>query len=200
MRVLAISPHTDDAELAAGASIARWLEEGASVTVIALSTGAKDTGANRGEFEHSMSVLGISDIELYKFTAHNFPVCRQEILQLFIDRRRLWNPTVVLCPASFDVHQDHATVHAEAVRAFRQRSTILGYDLPWNTVGPHCFNKFVHVEARHIGIKSQALQCYISQEKRPYMQGSFPYVLGWTRGLWAGVEYAEAFEVIRWRE
>ena len=87
MKILALSPHTDDAELAAGASLARWLEEGHNIHVVALSTGDSESGATEVEFIASMGVLGIGSYETYEFPCHHFPECRQEI-QNFEQRRR----------------------------------------------------------------------------------------------------------------
>ena len=48
MNILALSPHTDDAELGAGGTLARFAEEGHTVTVVAFSTGNRQTGAQNG--------------------------------------------------------------------------------------------------------------------------------------------------------
>jgi len=94
------------------------------------------------------------------------------------------------------VHQDHSTVAAEGLRAFKKVS-ILGYELPWNTIE---FNAqaFVHVTPAQVETKVSALAAYGSQVGKDYMQADF--IRGWARmrGVQIGAQLAEAFEVIRW--
>ncbi len=51
-------------------------------------------------------------------------------------------------PSLHDIHQDHATIAQEGLRAFKN-STILGYELIWNNL---TFNttSFVKLEKNHI--------------------------------------------------
>jgi hypothetical protein len=57
---------------------------------------------------------------------------------------------------------------------------------------------FVRLEAEHVRQKVYALDAYNSQKTRQYAREDFIYALARTRGVQAGTEYAEAFEVIRW--
>ncbi|MEO0108205.1 MAG: hypothetical protein ABIK62_03415 [candidate division WOR-3 bacterium] len=57
---------------------------------------------------------------------------------------------------------------------------------------------FVHLESRHIDRKIASLACYHSQNFRPYTRVDFIRGLARVRGVQAGAEFAEAFEVIRW--
>ena len=60
-----------------------------------------------------------------------FPDHRQEILELLIEIWNDWQPDCVFQPSLHDVHQDHQTIASEGLRAFK-RTTILGYEIPWN--------------------------------------------------------------------
>ena len=55
---------------------------------------------------------------------------------MLIQLRNDIQPDLVVIPCSQDVHQDHQTIHNEAVRAFRHIS-IIGYELIWNNLSFH---------------------------------------------------------------
>jgi len=94
-----------------------------------------------------------------------------------------------------DIHQDHSTVTDEAIRAFK-RTNIFGYELPWNDLQlpSTCLIK---IEENDLKIKIEAIQQYKSQYGRSYSSQKFQEALAITRGMRIGVEYAEAFEVVR---
>lgn len=199
-RILALSPHTDDAEIGAGASIARWLDDGHQIYVYAFSTGDTERGASFLEFAASMAILGIEKYDLGTFVCHYFPRQRQKIIETMIGLRDVWNPDIVLCPSSFDTHQDHEVVHNEAVRAFKMCSTILGYDMPWNHTATVRLDKFIAVTQEQLDRKLDALACYYSQQHRAMSSPEFVTAQAMVRGVQAGMRLAEAFEVIRERE
>lgn len=204
-RMLVLAPHTDDAELGCGGTIAKMLENGVEVYVVAFST-AEDSvpkGAPRDtiekEFYASMKIFGLPEehIFVYHYPVRKFPSQRQEILEDLIKLRREINPDLVLIPSSQDVHQDHHVIHEEGVRAFKER-TLLGYELPWNQIVTTT-QGFVELSSSHIERKWEAMQAYKSQVelRRSYFTDDFVKGLAKLRGLQLKVEWAEAFEVIR---
>jgi LmbE family N-acetylglucosaminyl deacetylase len=105
-------------------------------------------------------------------------------------------PDVVLTPASGDFHQDHAVIAAEGLRAFK-RTRILGYEIPWNHQSfPSSF--FVRLSREDADSKARALNEYKSQAHRSYVSATAVEATLRYRGLQAGSEFAEAFEMIRW--
>jgi N-acetylglucosamine malate deacetylase 1 len=203
-RILVLAPHTDDGEFGAGATIARWLEEGDEVHYAAFSLCEESVPEGwpkdilEKEVRQATSVLGVesSHLHLFRFTVRRFANSRQEILEELVQLNRDLMPDVVLCPAPSDIHQDHAVVAAEAIRAFK-RTTILGYEMPWNnlTLSTTCF---VKLEKRHLDQKVEALKCYESQRHRNYAREELVRSLAVVRGTQVGAELAETFEVIRW--
>jgi LmbE family N-acetylglucosaminyl deacetylase len=203
--VLVLAPHTDDAELGCGGTLARLIEEGSSVSVVAFSTaeaslpaGSKP-GRLKAEFLDAMSSYGIPGEQLF---VHDFPVRRlsshrQEVLDELVKLRRIIKPDAVLLPSGADVHQDHQVVHAEGLRAFKE-ITIWGYELPWNHV-TFPAQAFVRLEHRHLDAKWKALQRYTSQIElsRPYFTWEFVESLARVRGIQVKHPYAESFEVVR---
>ena len=105
-------------------------------------------------------------------------------------------PDLVLAPSLHDVHQDHHTIAEEAIRAFK-RTSILGYEEPWNNL---TFNNQVYVtlEERHVEKKIAAVERYISQRGRIYASGEYIRALAMSHGVQIGRPYAEVFETDRW--
>jgi LmbE family N-acetylglucosaminyl deacetylase len=203
-RVLVLAPHTDDGELGCGASIARFVGEGIDVFYAAFSTADQSLpeglppGTLAQELRAATAVLGIpqENVLVYDYEVRKLNYVRQEILERLVRLREDIQPDLVLMPCPHDVHQDHSTVAAEGLRAFKKVS-ILGYELPWNTIE---FNAqaFVHVTSVQVETKVSALMAYGSQAGRDYMEADF--IWGWARmrGVQIGTQLAEAFEVIRW--
>jgi len=190
-RVLALSPHTDDVELGAGGTVARLVEEGAMVRIIAFSPGKATTA----EALKAGGVLG-ARVLVGPYPTRKFAEHRQSILQYLIDDKLTFDPDLVLCPSSFDFHQDHEVVRAEALRAFRT-CTILGYELPWSCrqFDAQCLVRLLDDEMNN---KVEAVEADKSQLEKPYTDALFIESLARVRGVQGGYDLAEAFEVIRW--
>ena len=200
MVILALSPHTDDVELCAGGTVARFVAEGMSICVAAFGTGDAGSGANSDEYTAAMRILGVTDFRLLdQFPACHYPDHRQAILaQLEVLRNEI-HPDLVLCPSVNDNHQDHATVTRETVRAFKYYASILAYEAPWNFVAePFRPSYFVKLEQWHLDAKMDALECYVSQSERAYWDMDFIRGQALVHGMRVQVRYAEAFEVVRW--
>ena len=201
MTVLCLSPHTDDCELGAGASIARLVREGHEVLLVALSaceasvpTGLPDDTL-RGEFEAASRVLGVDGARVLDFPVRSFPQHRQRVLDVLIGLREEFAPDLVLCPSLADTHQDHRVVAEESVRAFRGITT-LGYVLAHNCPSVHV-SHWRRVEETDVEDKIAALRCYASQAGRPYAREEVVRAALLSAGTQAGYRYAEAFETIR---
>jgi len=203
-RVLILAPHTDDGELGCGGTIARFVEEGKEVYYAAFSVAEKSVPEGfpknilETEVRKAMKVLGVSESNLliYKYEVRTFSYHRQEILEDIISLRKELQPDLVFIPSPNDLHQDHKVIAEEGIRAFK-KSTILGYEMPWNNISFNTIS-FIPLEERHIKKKIDALRCYETQRYRSYLNEDFIRSLARTRGTQIEVEYAEAFEVIRW--
>lgn len=202
-KVLVLAPHTDDGELGAGATICRLTQQGAEVFYVAFSICSRSLPAGLApdtlahECTAATGVLGIKkeNLTLLDYDVRYFPANRQQILEDLVKLNKSIQPDLVFLPNSTDVHQDHHTVYEEGVRAFKQ-ATLLGYELPWNNFS-FTGNGLIKVESAHLEQKISALQHYKSQSHRTYMNENFLRSWASLRGVQAGAEYAEAFEVIR---
>ena len=202
-RALVLAPHTDDGEFGCGGTMARLVEEGADVRYVAFSIAtrslpegfAPDTLAR--EVREATAELGIppGNLTVHDFDVRTFPQRRQEILELLIELWNEWEPDVVFQPSLHDIHQDHQTIAAEGLRAFK-RTTILGYEIPWNNLD-FAYQAYVALEERHIARKEAALGKYASQQHRRYANPEYIWNLARTHGINVNREYAEVFQVYR---
>lgn len=205
MRILLLSPHTDDVELGAGGLVCRLLEEGGHNFLWLVFSRCEDSlGAGmppdtlEREFHACADFLGISDRRVFDLAVRTMPAHRQEILEILVRARKDFQPALVVAPSMDDVHQDHAAVSIEALRAFKSSATILGYELPWNNVS---FRSalLVRLTEAQVRRKWHAMEHYHSQLSlgREYFSQSFVESWARTRGAQCGAEYAEAFDVLR---
>jgi len=203
-KILALSPHTDDVELGAGGTLARWAEEGKEVFYAAFSIAEKSVPEGlpqnilEEECKQATKSLGIKakNLYIYKFPVRDFPKLRQDILENLIKLRDKIKPDMVLLPSLRDVHQDHHVIAEEGIRAFKNTS-LLAYELPWNLFSFET-SCLVALNQQHLDKKLKAIECYQSQKHRNYTSKEFIY--GWARssGVQINVKHAEAFEVVRW--
>jgi LmbE family N-acetylglucosaminyl deacetylase len=203
-KVLVLSPHTDDAEIGAGGTIARFVEEGKDIYFAVFSmcetTVPKELPRDtlRKECLSSLNIYGISPEKIYmmNYTVRKFPEHRQEILDDLIKIKNHAAPELVLVPSSHDMHQDHGVIYWEALRAFKKDSSIWGYEHSWNNL-TFTTDVFVRLNAKHLKMKIKALQEYKSQSHRGYMKAKNVRALATTRGAQLDLPFAEAFELVR---
>ena len=203
--ILVLAPHTDDGELGAGGTISKFIKSGSKVSYIAFSSCKESvpTGFPEDvlieEAKKATKLLGVKKKDLYilDYKVRQFDQSRQEILDDIIEFRNNNNFDLVLMPSLNDVHQDHSVIAFEGLRAFKNSSTILSYDLPWNnpSFNSSCFIEISEIDAKR---KYEALKCYKSQKNRIYMQKDNIFGLLLYNGMQKGSKYAESFEVVRW--
>ncbi|MFZ9387408.1 MAG: PIG-L deacetylase family protein [Chitinophagaceae bacterium] len=202
-KILVLAPHTDDGELGAGATIAKYLAEGRVVHYAAFSLCRKSLPDGlpgdtlEKECREATHILGIPSDQLHFFDFHvrEFDIQRQAILEDLVKLNKTLNPELIFIPSASDKHQDHQVIHTEALRAFKQ-ATVLGYELPWNHESFRS-TYFIKLSAGEIEKKIAAINAYKSQAHRNYMQEDFIRSLARVRGVQCGAEYAEAFEVYK---
>lgn len=202
-KALVLAPHTDDGEFGCGGTITKLIENGVEVHYIAFSACEQSVLSQFPsdilitEVKEATDVLGIKkeNLHLLKYDVRTFSFRRQDILDDLIKFRKEINPDLIFIPSLNDVHQDHATIAHEAVRAFKFVN-ILSYEMPWNNFNFTTTSFFILSE-KNIKTKIEALKKYKSQAHRPYANEEFIRSLARTRGVQIGQKYAEVFEVIR---
>ncbi|MBA3841769.1 MAG: PIG-L family deacetylase [Actinobacteria bacterium] len=200
---LVLAPHTDDGEFGCGGTMARLVAAGAEVRYVAFSIAtrslpegfAPDTLSR--EVREATTELGISEesLTVHDFDVRTFPDHRQEILELLIEIWNDWAPDCVFMPSLHDVHQDHQTIAQEGLRAFK-RTTILGYEIPWNNFD-FSYQAYISLEEKHVERKVAALEKYASQQHRRYANAEYVWNVARTHGTNVNRAYAEVFQVYR---
>ena len=215
MRMTVIAPHPDDEVLGAGATIARFADEGIEVSVLIVSghlpplypPEAFET--TRREAEEALKILGASRWEFLQIPAtrvHQIPVA--ELNGKISHFVRETNPEVVLLPFP-DRHIDHRTIFDASVVACRPvhdraPRIVLAYETlsetHWNVPGiePAFVPEFYVDTSRYMDKKQAALNSYASQvHSTPSRSVDACMALASFRGSQNGCTYAEAFKVVR---
>jgi N-acetylglucosamine malate deacetylase 1 len=181
-KILIFSPHTDDETLGCGGTINR-LSKDNEIFIVCFSY-----CGNNGlisEFTNACNEL----CESPKLTVLDFEVRtfdRQRVLDKMIELKADIDPDVVICPSTFDIHQDHEVICNETIRAFKDRC-ILGYCHWWNIIGISDLRLTVELDEENIKAKNRAMDKYVSQYGRPYFKDR-----NWTLAN-------EKLEVIIWK-
>ena len=204
-RALILAPHTDDAELGCGGTMAKMLEQDMEIFVAAFSTARASLppGSNpdllKEEFLTAMETFQIPEENLfiYDYKVRKLNYFRQEVLEELVKLKEDLKPDIVLLPSGSDLHQDHQVVYNEGLRAFKD-STVWGDELPWNHI-TFSAQAFITLSKQQLDTKWEALKAYESQiEKgRNYFTRDFIEGLAKVRGVQVKAEYAEAYEVVR---
>lgn len=204
MKILFLSPHTDDAELGCGGTIARLAEEGNEIYVAVFSIcntslpKGFEPGTLKIESTNSLMHLGVpkENIIYFDYEVRVFDYHRQQILEDLVILKKKISPDMVFLPSIDDYHQDHKTISDEGIRCFKNNCSVLSYELIWNNTG---FKNqlYYQLTSEHIIKKCEALNYYETQKGRRYMSIDFIHSLAKVRGVQNGVEFAEAYEVIR---
>lgn len=190
MRILAISPHPDDAEFGCGATLCKYTKSGHIVHNLIFF----DDFILKTEAERASRKIGTLPIFIYMVGRH-YNEHRQEILQIMYDINQECVPDIVFIPSTTDVHQDHKVITEEAIRAFKE-STVLGYNQPWNQTFITT-NYFVPIESNETEAKLSALSQYHSRLHLPYFDKEYQLSILRGNGMKIRTNESEAFETIR---
>lgn len=201
--VLVLAPHTDDGEFGCGGTIVKLISQGYRAVYVAFSAAEQSVLPQfpkdilRHEVVEATSTLGIkaNDCMVLDFTVRKFPELRQDILEKMVLLNKEYHPEIVFLPSVKDTHQDHLVIAQEGFRAFK-KTTIFGYEVPWNNLDFRTTCFYV-LDETQLQTKIKALQCYRSQQHRSYATEEFIRSLAITRGTQISQCYAEVFEVMR---
>lgn len=197
-RVCFIGAHPDDIELGCGALISN-INQQTDVLCVTLSDNKKNPDLQNLIAEHkaSMAVLGVTgERDVVKdFETRRFPEARQEILETFLDIKKNFKPEIVFVHTKNDIHQDHATVTDEALRAFRG-ITVLGFDVLRSSYGffPHFL---FEVTEKDVEKKLAALAEYKTYANRYYFDSQITRATMIRHGALAERPFAEGFDILR---
>ncbi|HTF89949.1 MAG TPA: PIG-L deacetylase family protein [Planctomycetota bacterium] len=224
MKILVVAAHPDDEVLGAGASVARWVDEGHAVQIAILGEGASSRGPARDatdasvlrelgrRAEEACKILGAPSPRMLGLADNRFDTLPLlEIVQHVEGLVAEFKPELVLTHHGGDLNIDHALTFRAVMTALRPMagSTVrelrvfeIASSTEWS------FGRFgsgfrpdAFVDVRRtLQRKLDAMACYDS-ETRPFPHPRSPEALealARTRGVQVGMQAAEAFETI-WR-
>lgn len=202
-KILAIGAHTDDIEIMCGSTLYRFKLEARNIFYCTFSYADKSlpdgfpVGATRKELVAATEVLGIKlqNRRSFNYDVRTFPTYRQEILEDLIKLRNEIKPDLVLTHNSNDTHQDHKTISDEVFRAFKQSSSIWGFESFKNN-RVFMNDLYVTLGENHIIQKLEAVDKYKSQLVKVDNKDAI-VALAKFRGAQINAPYAECFEVMR---
>jgi len=209
-RVLCLSPHPDDTEFGAGATLNRF-RDSIEARLVVFSDRSRTRGEKHNERDQIAAAahLGIPQaqvrfIDQLGIGVERLPVrffgteeARDRIRQVIAHVVREFDPDVIFTPAAHETMQDHQAVTEEVIRVQRGRAAILGYETPKHNrlMNPATF---VRVSEADIAAKAAAVHCYTEFTTRYYFEEKMLDSLARVRGMDAGFHgLAEAFEVYR---
>jgi LmbE family N-acetylglucosaminyl deacetylase len=197
-RILFIGAHPDDIEIGCGALIAHIAGK-ADIKCVTLSDNQKNPLLANVVREHqrSMEILGIKpeSVIVGQFETRRFPQARQEILEYMIKLNQDFHPDIVFVHTKADIHQDHATVTGEGLRAFRG-TTVLGFDVIRSSYG-FFPNFLVGVDELDVNKKIAALAEYHTYDSKYYFDPEITRATLIRNGALAERKYAEGFDILR---
>ena len=194
--ILAFGAHPDDVELGCGGFLSKLKKQGVVIDVVAFSEAQPlSVGNPVKEFKNAMKIIAVNKVDFLGYKPRYFYEKRQDILEYLWNKNKSDNYDLVLCPSSYDNHQDHQVIYQECFRAFKKTS-ILGYEMPWNN-RTFSTDVFVKLNEKNLNEKFKMLDCYKTQGERAFMNKDYIFDMARTRGLQIDTDFAECYESIR---
>ena len=217
MKVLVIAPHPDDECIGVGGTIAKRTASGNEVHVCIVTKGKPPffstelVDRGRSECRAAMKLLGVKDVTFLDLPAARLDtVPMMEIIQGIGRVIARVKPDEVFIPHHGDVHIDHKLVHEASMVCVRpligtpvkrvyayETMSSTEWDMPSsnNNFTANVYEDVTDFEEK----KLLALQCYESQMKKKPAARSLPSISAHDRyrGSLVGVEFAEAFSLVR---
>jgi N-acetylglucosamine malate deacetylase 1 len=220
-RILVIAPHADDEVLGAGGLMALAHRAGAKVDVVFMAVdGLKHWGHPEvtnvdervAEIEKVAERVGFEWEILYKgrdLIEQLDTVSQREMVNFFEDAYNRYRPDLLLLPHLYDFDQDHRATWRAAFAAARPIPqsldkffplNVLTYEIPKIIWSEQPFKPAAYVDISEvIDVKLDGVRLYPTQLREPPHIRSVENVrtLAYLRGSEIGVEYAEAYTVLR---
>ena len=207
VNILAIGGHYDDIELGCSGSLCRWKSEGHSVYSMVVTTSdyqaydgtvirSKEQAATEGK--RAAQILQIHQLPCLNYQAKQVQYNEQLIEDLNCDIDT-YNIDTILTHWQHDIHQDHSAISLATLTAGRHCPRILMYRSNWYpTLYPFNGNFFVDISS-FMDIKLESIAAHTSElERRGRAWTDFILHQDHNNGLVIGVQYAEAFSVVKW--
>ncbi len=217
--ILIVASHPDDEVIGCGGTIAKHVASGDIVHVAFMTNGVGSRGSisiNNDIKDRSLAAQSSADI-LGVSSIHNFDlednkmdsIPLLDIVKLIEGLIKEINPNVVYTHHIGDLNIDHRITHKALMTACRpipgsSIKEIYTFEIlsstEWQTVGYSPFIPNVYIDvSKQIELKRKALYCYNEEMRKPPHSRSIENIirLNNLRGNSIGIEYAEAFTLVR---
>lgn len=216
-KILVIAAHSDDEALGCAGTIARHIAGGDAVHVVFMTdgVGSREEGVTNITKRQSMAdqaatILGVTSTYKFKLPDNKMDsVPMLEVTQLIETVIREIQPEVIYTHHYGDLNVDHSVTHQAVITACRPQpgscvKEIYTFEVlsstEWQTPGLHSFipNMYVDITS-YIDIKKQVIEVYSEEMRKSPHSRSIENIirLNALRGNTVGVEYAEAYSVVR---
>ncbi len=215
--VLVIAPHPDDEVLGCGGTIKRLTDSGVRVSVLVASRGKKTLYPEekiinvRNQALNAHRMLGVRETFFFDYPAPELDLVSISELSASISALVIKEkPDAVFLPHHGDIHHDHKAIFNAGLVASRPVNDcsvkfVFSYEVLSETEWAPPFGANVFIPQLFVNITSEfsskieAMKCYESQIRNfpnPRSEKSLEALANY-RGSTVGVEYAEAFMIIR---
>jgi LmbE family N-acetylglucosaminyl deacetylase len=214
-RVLLVAPHSDDEIFGAGGTLLKWLGAGARVKLLLVCcsdvflrhVGPVSGETRRDEFRCAARTLSNETPEVLGYPDQGLDGMLMSKLVSDLDSAiSKYKPTTYLIPDP-SYHQDHQYIYKACIASLRMTGrvlpkSVLEYEIP-TSVSPGCeFRPNFYVDISDFQEKKSEVfvDCYGSQHTDKERGALSAYGMrrhAQYRGVEAGVQFAEAFRVVR---
>lgn len=218
-QVLIIAAHPDDETYGSGGCIARHVRQGDSVSVLILTDGVtarhNELELQKAAARKACKTLGVENVHfagLQDQRLDGTPLL--EVINPIHERIQALRPAVVYTHHRGDVNQDHRVVFAATLVAARPFGDspikrLICYEVPSSTEWAPPFAEWAFLPDIYVDIqetlekKLSAIEAYeetFESEVKPFPHPRSPEavrIYAHNRGLNVGMQYAEAFMLVR---
>jgi len=217
--VLVIAAHPDDETIGCGGTILKHIDNGDTVNIITLTDGVSSrdslSGSDKKErnkaANNAIKLLGANWVGCGTFPDNNMdsiPIL--QIIKFIESFKKKYYPNIIYTHSPSDLNIDHGVASMATLTAFRPEPTEKYDEIRFFEVASSSDfsvkqlnkkfepNLFVNID-NFLEIKIEALECY-DEEIRDYPHSrSYKKIeaLAEYRGAQSGMNFAEAFEVVR---
>jgi len=221
-RIMVVVAHPDDEILGCGSTMNRLIQENNCVIrVVILGEGitsrseTRDPDKWKAELEihrkninSAQKIIGFEKVEIYDFPDNRFDsVALLDIVKVVEKEINDFKPEIVFTHFKDDLNVDHQLTYRAVITACRPGTnsvnTIFCFETPsatdWNPGVAFIPNMYVKISDKNLKAKQKAMDCY-EFEKRDYPHPRSLKALqslAEKRGVECGVEYSEAFILVR---
>ncbi|MFY0651231.1 MAG: PIG-L family deacetylase [Cyclobacteriaceae bacterium] len=225
-KILVVVAHPDDELLGCGATMNKLITDfNCTIRTVILGEGITSRAEHRdpelwkeeleihkNNIEKAREVIGYESTGIYDFPDNRFDtIALLDIIKVVEKEKESFQPEVIFSHHGGDVNIDHQRTFEAVITACRPMKeemvkTIITFETPSGTEwrassDPKHFipNLFISISEENLSTKIKGMECY-EFEKRNYPHPRSPKsleVLAMNRGIQVGVEFAEAFHLVR---